>query len=299
MRTLTRPARLLGLCALVAGGALGTGCRSGLVIRSWEPGPVAVGKATRLVLLDAEGERRSAREAVTQVLGEQARLGGYFTFNDESEKGAEVKVAGRTVRCEGAELGEDSLGMRLDVHQWQADTDTRTSQSVVGGIVQTRRTVVTAGEVVLGITLFNAKGRALLAEKEFSGKAEGQTPDKDAVLAGAARSAIQQFLAEVTPRQVQRTVLFDTSEEAVTPFIKTAQGGNVKQAAEDLYGYVQANPNSAAATYNLAVMSDAMGDYATAMQWYDRAMAIGGQPFYEKARADCAGRKAAADALAD
>ena len=56
-------------------------------------------------------------------------------------------------------------------------------------------------------------------------------------------------------------------------------------------------PRNASAAYNLAVLTEATGDYATALEYYDRALSLGYKEYYATARAACARRLAAAQDL--
>lgn len=294
--------RMLGL-AVAAVCCLGmfTACTSSLPIKTLEPGPVNLGATKQLSIVSGEG-RRSARETVYNKVIEQARSRGYFTVDDRSEEGIEVKIAGRTATMEGGEQGlaDDTVGLRIDVLEWDASQNVRTSTKTDSkGNERTVETRMTEGEVVLAVTAFDKEGKTFIAEKEYVGKASSsdKSVSEDTVIDRAAEDAVRRMLADITPKQVTRKVRLDDDEEAMEPFIETAQAGNIAQAITDLKAYREKNPNSSAAAYNLAVLTDATGDYDAALALYDKAMSLGNKDFYSKARAACASRKAAAEAL--
>ena len=144
---------------------LSTGCASRVTIRSIEPGPVYVGPATHLVLIDGEG-RRSAREWVAMELGRQSRSRGYFTFEDRSEEGLDVRIAGRRAEIEGpgAEqlLDAEHAGIRVDVLEWMGHQDHELVEVVDElGEHSMETVIVQRGVVLLAITLFDG-GQGLL-----------------------------------------------------------------------------------------------------------------------------------------
>jgi tetratricopeptide (TPR) repeat protein len=281
--------------AVLTAGAVG--CVSTIPIRSTTPALVNLGPIRTLAILSGEG-RRSARETVFSNLAAQARSAGYFAVYDRSEEGAVVQVAGRTVVLGGTPvvMPPDAAGLRIDVLGWDTSRDTNTTTDARGRAITT---VVTNARAVLAITVFDASGRAFVAEKEYVGAAQSSNPnDSDDYLLGqAGAQAVARFLGDITPQETTRYVQLDDSEEALKPIIETAQRGNMGQAEIDFRTYLGTNPNSAAAAYDLAVVLDAMGRYQEAMGWYDRALQVGNQDFYARARADCAARMQGAAAL--
>lgn len=286
--------------ALTLALTLSTGCATTMSIRSMQPGAVPIGSAKHLVLLGGEG-RRSAREFVGQALVQQCRAQGYFSFEDRSEEGLSVRIAGRQASVEGGSftLAPEQAGLRIDVLEWNADSgEQEITCTDANGQQYLKRVPVMNGHVLLAVTLFEPAGRAFLAETEYEGWASTPTSaPREESIECAARQAIATFLNDVTPMQVVTRVRLDDEDSGQDAFLETASRGGTAQAAHDLEAYFQQNPNNASAAYNLAVLREAMGDFRSALEWYDRALALGGQDFYAQARAGCAHRLSAAEAL--
>jgi len=280
--------------------ALSSACTTTLSIRSMQPGAVPIGSTKHLVLLGGEG-RRSAREFVGQTLAQQCRARGYFSFEDRSEEGLNVHIAGRQATIEGGSfaLGAEQAGLRIDVLEWNAARDEQqvTHTDPLGN--QHVETVpVMRGNALLAITLFDEHGRAFLAETEYEGVANTDVAaPRDEAIEAAARQALGAFLNDVTPFSVVTRVRLDDEDSGQEAFLKTAADGATAQAAHDLELYLQQCPNNASAAYNLAVLKEAMGDFHGALELYDRALSLGGKDYYSAARAGCARRLAAAEAL--
>ncbi len=272
---------------------LATGCGASLQFSGWVPGNVSVGNSNRLVITDAEG-RRSAREYTTIKLGKQAGNDGYFQTADRSES-VKMEITGREVSIVGDEegIGDTDLYVRMDVLDWEADRDTKEeSYTDKEGNKRTRSVKIITGNALLQVTLSDENNRAILAEKEYEGNSvhTGDT-DKNTAIESAADNAIAMLLGDITPRTVRYSVKLDGSDKGIKDYIKGARKGAIKQSLDDIKGYVASNPNSAAAQYALAVMYDATGDYATALAEYDKAIALGGKPWYGDTRSSCAKRK--------
>jgi hypothetical protein len=267
-----------------------------------QPGPVNLGATDHITIVQGEG-RRSARETIFQEIMSQSRTLGYYTIEDRSEEGIEVNIAGRTVTIEGAQspvLKDGQMGLRVDVIEWDAEQATKTeTYTDNNGNERTRSKVVTEADVVLGVTLFDITGEAILAETEYVGEyaTEDKNASEDSVIKSAARSAVAQFLGDITPKPVTRDVRIDDSDDGQEKIIETAEAGNLAQAVKDLEKYLKEDPNNAAAVYNLAVFVDATGDYKGAMALYDEALSMSSKDFYSEARAACAKRLADAQAL--
>jgi len=294
-----RRSLLLGVVILVLCLAF-VACTPTVAIQSTAPGPVAVGAVRDFVIVDGAG-RPDARDAVTYELIRQARAGGWFTVQDRSDEGRRVRVAGRRVEVRPRlRLSPETAGLRLDVHEWQASRHSRTVETKHDDGEVSRETIVSRhGSVVLGVTLFDTSGEALVAEREYVGTFTGRVGrfSKDEVIERAASVALSRFLFEVTPRRVTHRVRLDDDDEGQEEILEIVRDGHTDLAERRLRAYADHHPGNPAAAYNLAVVLDARGHYAAALDWYDRALELAYKDYYAAARAACARRVADADAL--
>lgn len=306
MRTWMR-AMALGLVG-AAGLAVGGGCRTYISITAWEPGKLNIGAGKHVVIAGVEG-RPSAREEVVIAVSDWLRHGGYFTVEDQSESGADVKVSGRNVAVTGGPaLKPDQLGLWFKVHEWDSERqDVREEESYqekVGTtyVTKTRwidRTVY-AGKAVVEFAVWGAGNRTVTAGREYEGRSRlDERAGRDEARIAAGRDAVAQFVAELTPKKVTRYCLVDKSDPEQEAMIGLMARGQVEEASRLLDEYARSNKSNAAAAYNLAVCADAMGDYDTALQWYDRAISLSGGAvaWYATTRSDCQRRRDAAATL--
>jgi len=275
-------------------------CATRVPIASTRPGPVAVGAARHLVILDGQG-RRGAREEVSFELARQAGLAGWFTLDDLSGDGHRVQVSGRRVKVRPrVYLEEESAGMRVDVLEWQAAEHSHTVVRAEEDGARKRQTFHRLeGTVVLGVTLFDAWGNVLLAEREYDGTASGPaaTSSDEDVIARSAEEAVALFLADVTPQTVVEQVRLDDEDAAQRPILEIVEDGHTAIAARRMEAYAERHPESASAAYNLAVLLDALGERYEALAWYDSALELRYRDFYADARSACARRIADSEAL--
>jgi tetratricopeptide (TPR) repeat protein len=272
------------------------GCAPKLYVRVQQPAPTNLGAAKKVALVQMEG-RRSAKEALVAELIAQAREAAYFQVTDRTEEGITVKVKGRTVDLTppaSAPQAADEVGMRVDVLDWTANKDSKTTKDSKGN---EKTTTVYKGKVLLGVTSFNGKGKAQLAEKEFSGAVEGE--DEEAAIKASAKAAVRALLAEVTPTYVEKAIRMDGDDETQKPIIEMAKNGDLAKAIAEGKAAIAKNPTSAPAAFNLAVMLDASGNYEEAMVSYDQALKLGAKDYYTDVRTECAKRAADAAALRD
>jgi tetratricopeptide (TPR) repeat protein len=273
-----------------------TGCAPKLYVNVLQPAEVNLGAAKKLSVMQSEG-RRSAREQVIQQMISQARSDGYFTVADRSEEGITVKVAGRSVNVTGGKAAQpaEEIGLRIDVLEWSANKDTQPVKDSKGNVTGSRS--VWAGKVLLGVTAFNAAGKAYLAEKEYEAKQTSEKGEDEAIKASA-DAAVRRVLHDITPTYVQKAIRLDDADESQKPIIEMAKNGSVPQAIEEERGVVQKNPNSAPAVYNLAVLLDSQGQYKEALDFYGKAITLASKDFYVTMKTECAKRLADAEALA-
>ena len=302
------PKRWILAVAIAGIGIAASGCVSMLTLNVLQPAPVNFGAAKRLSVVQSEG-RRSAREVLIADLMKQVRSGGYFTGADRSEEGITVKVAGRNVLLTGGAQpqAKDEIYVRIDVLEWTSESGTTTiSESYTEGTGKEKKTLTRkrevpahVGKVLLGITASNQKGKALLAEKEYTGASSVEKSKGDAASATetAGRSALALFLAEITPRTVKKQVRLDDEDAGQKPILAVAKKGNLAQAVTEMTAYRAQNPKNPSAAYNLAVLLDATGDYEAAMPAYTEACSQSTKDFYVTAKAECAKRLADQQAL--
>jgi len=276
---------------------LSTACGTYIRVQSTRPGIVNVGAAKSLVMLDGEG-RRSAKELVVQEFTARARETGYFQVVDNTASGITLAIAGNvaTVNNASEALPMGFAYLKLDVLEWSGDKATETKTDSKGN----RSTVTTTtGTAVIGVTLVDPRGTAIIAEKDYEGTASSTSLDKDAVIEAASKNAIAKLIQDITPVNVSSSVRVDTDDKSQKTIIATAKAGNYGQAIADLQAYIQANPNSGEAFYNMALFMDAMGNYGEALGAYDRAIQLSGgaKSFYTESRAACARRMSEAEAL--
>jgi hypothetical protein len=288
-----------GLLVLAAG-LLASACTTTVPIRSTRPGPVALGGVHHLVILDGEG-RRDARETVFRELGRQARSGGWFTVDDLSEDGHRVWVQGRQARVDpGYPLEEEAAGLRVEIEEWQVSRNTRTVETQ-GGRDEVEPEMVRSlrGSVRLTVTLFDAWGNVLLAERSYAGSSSATAGEvtRSEVIDRTAADAVARLLADLTPRSVIQEVRLDAGDNGQEAILAVAEDGNTALAARRMRAYASGHPQSAAAAYNLAVLLDALGERHEALAWYDRALELGAQGYYASARTACLERIADTNAL--
>lgn len=288
---------------IVAGAllAFASGCATTLRVKVMEPAQVNLGASKRLSVVQSEG-RRSARETVIGALLKQSRADGHFQVTDRTEEGITVKITGRTATATGGKTPQapDEYYARIDVLGWEGSKDEIEHKSYDKGreIVTTEK--VWKGEVVLGVTLFNAAGKAVVAEKEFKGTSSisADQGDKDASIEIAGHNAVTNLLAAITPRVVQKDIRLDDDDKSQKAAIEIAKNGNLPRAIEEIRGILAKDPTNTVAMYNLAVLLDATGQYKEAMDYYTKAAASSTKDYYIMTKGECAKRLAAQEALA-
>jgi tetratricopeptide (TPR) repeat protein len=289
---------LVLLCAPVL---LLNGCASMLKVKVVQPAPVNFGSSKRLTIVHTEG-RRSAREFLISNLIAQTRAGGYWQATDRTEEGITLKIAGRNVQAMGAKTPQapDEIFVRVDVLEWNSGRDTVVRREMRNGTYADHSIPVYKGKVLLGVTAATAKGKALLAEKEYIGEwvvdVDHRSSEQMGV-EGAASAAVRQLLSDITPALVDKSIRIDDEDQNQKPFIEYAKAGNLPKAIEGMRAYLATNTTSPSAMYNLAVFLDASGQYQEALDLYSKAASNSTKPFYADMRTECAKRLADQAAL--
>lgn len=283
--------RSLALAALL-GCPLLLGCAMPkyVSVNELRPAPYHIGTSPQVALVEVEGGRRDMQDVVAQALVRHSREDGFFVVQDRRSAGIRFDSQGGRMVMQGApvSVGSDDVFIKaLVLDQYAEDQRGTVRQDPTllealrgeGG----REIEVVQTTVPVAFTVGTAEG-VLFEQKEYEGAARwklGEHPsDRRARSEYAAAEAVRAFLADITPRYINNRVRLDDSDKGQEQILAAASRGSVREAADLMRRYAERNSNSASAWYNLAAMTDALGSYGEAIALYDRAISLGGQPWY-------------------
>jgi tetratricopeptide (TPR) repeat protein len=286
---------------LALAAVLAVGCTPQLKVHVLRPASVNLGAARQLTVVQTEG-RPGARGFLLKELSQRARQQGHFQVVDRSGEGTLVKVAGASVRilqdARGPAPLPDGIGIRIDVHDWDAARRTQLHDARDDkGKAHERQVTFYDGKAVVTVTAFTASGRALLAEQEY--EAHGQGKQREEAIANAGREVVRRILEDITPQYETRYIRMDDGDRAQQPILEVAREGDVPRAVSEMESYVRGNPRNSTALYNLAVLLDAMGHYPEALERYTEAISLSAKDYYVDMKTECAGRLAEQRALSE
>jgi hypothetical protein len=281
---------LLSILSVLAG-ALGSGCATYATVRSTQPAPYSLGSARTFVLVEGTG-RRTLREELVAEMTKQLRQTGWWTVVNRLEEGIRIVPQGDRAAAEPVGPADGAIFVKLDVYESSVDADTREEKyKDRDGQERTRSVPIYRGRVTFGVTTVDSQGRARLTEREFSGEAEvPRDQGRDEAVRAAGVQAAASIVKAITPAFVQERVRVDDDAKDQKPIVQLIEQGAYASAAERLRAMFEREPSRGDVAYNLAVVTEAQGDYAAACELYDKALTLGRKSYYESARASCARR---------
>jgi tetratricopeptide (TPR) repeat protein len=141
-----------------------------------------------------------------------------------------------------------------------------------------------SAHIVLEVTAFDHRGEPLLRERRFEGRCADVGLTARARIDAAMAKAIEALLASITPVEITRRVSLDDADRNQRFILDVALDGNIARAREEMKSYIDKHPANARAIYNLAVLTEAMGQVQEALVLYDRALAMQEEPLYRRTR---------------
>ena len=231
---------------------LAAGCASPII--AWQPGNVSTRGAYEMLHLDGEGLEKE-REVVYASLKSQIEKNPHLSLVDFTTSGVflDFHENGVWVRSEKIPLSRDQVYLQIDVVDWRVKTE-----RVDPVIDQGTRYV---GLVGITATLVDSDGEILLDEKPYTAQTEPvDEKDLEKVRVFATQQVVALFLADITPKSVEREVIFDDSDPNHQEAISMAKEGRLQAAGVLFRMHWQEDPKNPACIYNLAVVRDLLGD---------------------------------------
>lgn len=145
----------------------------------------------------------------------------------------------------------------------------------------------TGARIVLEAVVTTAAGAVRTATIEGQAPASAGSAGRGSAPGDATENAAAALLDALTPRRVTRRLRLDDRDGGQDRMLRAALEGRIARAHEDLRRYGERHPQNAAAAYNLAVLTEALGRYDEALRCYDRALALDDKPLYRRARQAC------------
>lgn len=247
-------------------------------------------------VVNAEGATRRMQDMAIQALRNQSRSDGHFTIKNSINEGIRFDTRRGRMVMTGKEMSvsEEDVFIKFNVVA-SMKRDGRTTITRNTGVLGTETEEVPAMVTVMPVAFTVTKGEeVLINEQQYNGKAVwtinqsgGGYPSYQRRFETAVKKAVDKFLKDITPRTVSRRIRLDYSDEKQKPILDVARDGQVKQAAVQMEEYVQEHPNSSSAYYNLAVLTDARGQYEQAIEYYNKALSLRGKDYYTEVKASC------------
>jgi len=262
-------------------------------IQSEYPPNYYLGNDPNVSVVETEGATRREQDLTIQELTNQSRAKGYFTIENKISEGIRFDTQQGEMVMTGADVPVEPNDVFIKVNLIASmKQDGRTTVTRKTGILGTQEETVPAMMTILPVAFTVTRGdEVLLNERQYDGKAVWAIGDYPADyrerLEIASANAVEQFIEDITPRMISRRVQLDYSDENQEPILDQARNGQVREAAIQIKEYVEENPNSSSAIYNLAVLTDASGEYEEALKYYDEALSLGGKDYYTESKTNC------------
>ncbi len=279
---------------MVAFGALlvlAAGCATRAKVERHQPAAYNAGTARTLSLVQVTG-RPDLQGLVRKALRREAAASDWWTFRNAINDKIAIfpdAAAGRSVR--GRQPAEREVFVRMDAYDAQVFPEkhkhgkkhkSKREDPPASGMGRVR--------VRFAATVVGSAGRVLMREREYAGTADGDIGSRfrrGQLVDKAAREGMERFLEDITPRRVREGIVLDKDAEDMAPVAELVAHGRYAEAMDRLKSMRARHPRRADVVYNMAVLTDARGEYEAALALYRQALQRGYKSYYVKSRDAC------------
>lgn len=276
-----------------------------VTIHSVEPAKIHIGESPELGIVDMSGGRRNLQDVLAEELTNQSRSQGFYTIKNRLSEGIRFDVQDGQPILTGKEieLGANEFLMSAIIIETVVNNEVKVEKRRVKvegkNVTKEFNVTYTVSEAVVGFSVIS-KDRNYMMEKEYEGKHEvkkSDAPERNEMYELAVKNSVKNFLKDITPANIAAKVKIDKSDKGQKGILDVIKSGNNEEARIMLSEYVASNPNSAPGYYNLAVLTDATGNYEEALSHYDKAISLGGEDYYVQSKSACMKRRANKEVL--
>lgn len=279
-----------------------SGCATRAKLERRRPARFSAGSARTLVLVQLTGHPELQRRLARGFRDEATGRDWWRVRDATGERIALFPDAGRGRLVRGRAPGADEVYVRLDAYEAIRTVEPveREEREDDDGDDHDGPDAVERVRVRFAATLATAAGEALLRAREYDGTAatgDDDSPGRAALIRRAIARGMEDFFDDITPRRVREGIVLDKDAEDMRPIAELVARGQYAAAADRLGEMRNRRPRRADVVYNLAVVTDARGDYAAALDLYDAALSLGYKSYYAESRDACRRRLADREAL--
>jgi tetratricopeptide (TPR) repeat protein len=287
-----------GVLGLLVLALLGAGCAPRATVERRRPAPYGLGAARALSLVQLTG-RPDLQDLLRDRLRREATAEDWWHFRDRTRESIALFAAGsggRSIAGERPDPGEAYV--RLDAYDATVyrEADADAAPPPAGPPTSGRGRV----RLRFAATVVDSDGRVVMGDREYAGTATGALAtrhDRRDLVAEAAEEGVEAFLRDITPRRVREGIALDVEAEDLQPVAELVDRGAYALARERLQRLRRAHPRRADIVYNLAVLTDARGEYRAALDLYEKALRLGYKDLYVRSRDACRRRLREREAL--
>lgn len=298
----------MGYHRLLAVGALAAlcACAPGIRVQRLKPSRYNLGSTQKVAVLEVQGPPIAVSQ-VTSSLQKEIVNGNYYQLINAANRGYTIVVASAGGRVDVSNVSQQvpadvyvvAQVTRYEVFE-EASTEKRTENGRTHEVVK----VTPKGYAEVNFQVVKSDGRVLVM-REYGGdyfgssfvRGTGRPYNPNDLLQRAVREAVEEFVSDVTPRQVVEKIELDDDDEALKPGIRAAEAGDLAGAERAWTEVIRREPNNSGAIFNLGVLLETRGEFDAAADAYRKALNISHKSLYSEALEDLNERLRDAESL--
>lgn len=265
-------------------------------IKSNKPAKYNIGKNPSIGIIETKGGLRSLEDVFIEQFLKSGKSSSFVVENNTGS-GIKLEIVNNSAKITNSkDLNKYFLIMEIvDKEDQEYEKDKKVTKKVNGkDVEELQKTKYLKSNVIISIIMANSK-KVVFNRKEYKLTKEWEKDnapnEKNIRYEKVIEEIASNIINDLKPATETKYTKMDNDDENQQKIIDIAKSGNIDNAITEFKNYINNNPNSASANYNIATLYDLKSERNEALKYYEAAVKLNPtNKTYSQTKSDCENR---------